>query len=374
MSASQRTMLLVLFAAILGVILVVVAVVLLSDSSPLRGGEVAAVPTLAELPTITATFTPTETYTPTPTPTETETPTPTPTVATNTPTPTPSITLTPSDTPTITHTPTDTPTATPTATDTPPFTATPTQPQIIAYSSSSTTVNPNSQILLRWQTVSDSARIDILNSSGALLQSVNVPTSGEQSFTVPGNQGQLITYRLVAIRGSNQTNAPLGIVVQCGVGWFFGNDLAPADAGCPDKVGAIGDGAFQRFEDCVMIYVTADDEREIFALTEHDDNRYRVYNNRWSGDDDDLNFDEDPPDDREAPQEMFNWVYYNRDAPDRDWDRDCGWAENDINENDRTIQFNADRSRFFIDGPGDRLYYLIGGNDNNNEGHWQRIR
>lgn len=368
MTTRQIIFLVILFA--LMSVTLAVAFVMLSNNDAVVDDTLVAVPTVAVLPSFTPSLTPSDT--PTPTPTATLIPTDTPTL-TITPSVTPSVTFTPSITFTPSLTPSDTPTATPTWTASPVASPTPELPQIISFTTNTTTVTPGAQIVLRWQTIADSARIEVLTEQGALVNTIPVQTQGETTLAVPQNLTRRVTFRLVASRGGQEANAPLAVTIQCPVSWFFGDDLAPADAGCPDEVGAVGNGAFQPFERGVMIRVTADDEDEIFVLIDSG-NRYEVYENEWDGDDDDLDTDDDPPDDLELPEEEFNYVYYNEDAIDESFGTDLGWATDDRNDNDRTIQFNADRSRFFIDGPGNRLYYLVGGNDDGNGGTWQRIR
>jgi hypothetical protein len=242
---------------------------------------------------------------------------------------------------------------------------------IVSFTTNSTSVAPNTQIVLRWQAEGESVRIEVLTSSGALIQTIPVQPSGELSVVVPADQGPLVTYRLVATRGGQSVNAPLGVQVTCSISWFFGNQVAPAGLGCPSEESDSDDGDFQEFERGVMIYVTADDEDEVFVLVD-EDNRYFVYEDDWDGEI--VDDDDDPPDDLEIPDGIFNWVYYDVDEPYSSWGTLLGWATDDNDDGDRRIQFNADRSQFVIDGPGDRLYLLRGGNDDGDSGTWQRIR
>lgn len=322
---------------------------------------IAEVPTLLVLPSLTpshtATATPLASATPTatPTPTATNTSTATPTL-----TSTPTITSTPTRTPTATNTgtatqtPTNTATNTPVATNTPIATNTPLAsptlppPQIVSFVASATSVAANSSVTFTWSTVADGARIDQLNSVGAVTQSFNVVPSGTLPITVPGNLGKLVIYRLVAIRNAQEVSFSIPITVSCSISWFFGNQYAPQNAGCPTGVQSSGPGAFQQFERGFMIYVNATSANRIYGA-QNDGARYIEYQNGWDGTSTYTCFGT-PPGGFFAPQNMFAWAYCNTNAPIGVWSSSVGWAIGNIDSGNRTIQYE-DTGAFYIDSP-----------------------
>lgn len=338
---------------------IITAVFLLAACQP-QQSQVVELPTLASLPTLTPSDTPT--FTPTPTDTLTPTPTDTPTI---TPSVTPSLTVTSSLTPTFTLTPTNTVTPTLTPTDTPTLTPTPNTPQIVSFTSSVTSTAPNTNLTLRWSTVADAARIDQLNQQGAVVQTFSVPPAGEIAVAIPANQGRLVVYRLAALRGGQEATRSIPITITCPIAWFFGNEFAPANSGCPAAVGAVASGKYQPFERGLMIYVTANGLDRIYGL-QNEGSRYISYSSGWD-DDDDLDYP-DPPDNLEKPQEEFRWAYLNTLAPIGTWQDALGWATADINRDSRTIQFE-DTGAFYIDSPVG-VYRFSGGDS----GTWIKIK
>lgn len=322
--------------------------------------QVIELPTLASLPTLTPSDTPT--MTPFPTDTPTPTPTDTPTI---TPTYTPSLTVTPSLTPTSTVTPTNTVTPSPTPTDTPTVTPTPDTPQILDFTASSTSPVPGANVTLRWSSIADAARIDQLNQQGAVVQTFSVPPSGEITVTIPGNLGRLIVYRLAAIRGGQETARSIPITVSCAIAWFFGNEFAPVNSGCPAALGAVAAGKYQPFERGLMIFVTANGLNRIYGL-QNANNRYISYVSGWDGNSMDY---PDAPSGLYRPLNEFRWAFLNTLAPVGTWQDALGWATADINRDSRTIQFE-DSGAFYIDAPGGAVYRFSGGDS----GTWLKIK
>ncbi len=327
--------------------------------------------TLTDTPTATATPTLTATATFTATPVDTATPTATPTsTATPTATPTATLTLTPSRTPTPTATSTTTPSRTPrppTLTFTPTATSTPDVPVILSFAPSAGSVPENTAVTLFWATQNaDAVRIEQYNQQGVLAQIYNVALGGQFPVVLQAAQGRIAIFRLVAVRGAQQVTQDLSVGITCALPWFFGDPLAPPDAGCPQALGALAAGAFQPFERGYMIYVTANSLNRIYGL-QFSENRYITYLNQWDGVT--LNTTPPPPG-LFIPQQMFNWVYYNRLAPIGAWNTQLGWAIADINTENRTIQFENVTGRFYIDGPGGLLFRFSGGDS----GQWTRLR
>jgi len=187
-------------------------------------------PTLAILPSVTATFTVTPSLTPTITPSPTSTLTSTPTL-----THTPTLTFTPTFTATSTNTPFPTATATssqtptPTATNTPSQTPTPLAPIISSFTASALTVEPGAQVTLNWQAEGDTARLERTDAQGIVLSADDVPTSGSLVVTTPLDVATVI-YRLVAVRGEQETSLAVTVTLarNCPIAWFF-----PADNTVP---------------------------------------------------------------------------------------------------------------------------------------------
>lgn len=317
--------------------------------------EVAELPTLAVLPSLTPSDTPTPTpeASATPTSTPTDTPTFTPT-ATSTLTSTPSVTPTFTLTPTVTLTPTATATATSTVTNTPVPTLTPipsdtpVAPQILSFTASATNVAANSSITLSWNTLADGARIDQLNAQGQVVQTFTVVPIGSLPVTVPSNAGRLVIYRLTAIRNTLTATFSIPITVQCVTPWFFGNEFAPQNSGCPTGGQSSGAGAFQQFERGFMIYVNANNLNTIFGA-QNQDSRYISYTNGWDGSTTYSCFGT-PPGSLIAPLNQFGWAYCNTNAPVGGWSSEIGWGVTTIDTNNRTIQYE-DTGAFYIDSP-----------------------
>ena len=365
------------------------------------------VPTLAQLPTAAPTAMPTETLVPTatdtplPTATPTDTPTDTPTF-TSTPMPTftasltftPSFTFTytptPTFTPTITNTPTDTATSTPTdtATPTPTFTRTPTPtltptdtptptptftptiagPQIVSFGASATDAIANSTVTLAWLANADAVLLEQLTPQGGLVQSLRVTPTGQYTTTATTNAGRTIYFRLTAMRNGIVANQTIRVNVICQYNWFFGNQYAPPNAGCPAS-GLTSDGRSQPFERGLMLYVNANGLNRVYGL-QYEGSRYIAYINGWDGTTLDTTA---PPSGRFMPQEMFNWVYYKSLAPVGNWNSAIGWGTGNIVNQPRTIQWEntvAGTNPFYIDAPDGAVYRFSGGDS----GTWQRVR
>lgn len=346
---------------------IVIWLLILVASCQQGAQEVGELPTLMVLPTETPTSTPTSTPTPTATPTATSTPTNTAT-PTNTLTFTPSVTFTATITATSTITPTFTMTATATPTNTPPATATPNAPQILSFTASATTVPPNSSVTLNWNTISDTARIDQLNQQGAVMQTFPVLPSGTLPVTVPGNTGKLVVYRLAVQRGGQEVTLSVAITIQCSISWFFGDQYAPANAGCPTSSGSVGEGRFQQFERGYMIYVNANGLNTAYGLAAQD-NRYISYINGWDGVTSEPCSD-NPPTGFFEPKGIFNWMYCRTNAPVGTWNQAIGWGTSDRDSNQRTIQFEEGTGAFYIDSTIGSVFRFNGPSPNT----WTKIK
>jgi hypothetical protein len=329
--------------------------------------EVADAPTLFGLPTLTPsnTYTPSVTYTPSNTSTATRTPTNTPT-RTATATSTPSLTFTPRASETASLTPTNTATNTPVATSTFTATATSNVPVILSFTANVGSAAPGAQITLTWQTESDSARIEQLNAQGTLVQVIGTVTpNGSLPVTVPSGQGELVNYRLVAMRAGQETSRTVPISVTCPIAWFFGTKPNLPPSGCPSALGAIGGGAAQRMQNGFLIYINANSQNRIYALQVFSGTQaYNSYPNAtgnpptgWDGS---TTYNcQTPPSGTIAPGyapglASFDWLYcassQNPPILAGDWFASVGWGTTGFDPNQRTIQ-TSDTGIIFIDSP-----------------------
>jgi hypothetical protein len=337
--------------------------------------------TLTEPPTAT----PTPTLTPSATlpPTETPIPTINPFVLTRTaaigaiqtrialsltPPPTATPTITPTSTPTPRPTDTPRPTNTPPPTDTPAPTPTSAEPRILSFAASQLSGVAGAAIIYTWQADADIARLETLNGAGQIIESIPVQPTGNATLLIPANAGRIITYRLVVGRAGIERSALLNVTVLCQFSFFFGDQFAPPDANCPMDFGATGAGAIQNFERGIMIYINANNRNEIYGMVNQGGLFVRRLNG-WDG----ATLDETaPPPGLIAPRQMFNWAYYNTLAPVGTWNQAVGWGTTEIDLSQRTIQFESNMTRFYIDAPGGVVFrFTITGAD---FGTWVRIR
>lgn len=333
-----------------------------------QASETLVLPTVAQLPSVTPTLTLTATLTPTMTPTLTPTATVTPSLTststlTFTPSRTPTASNTPRPTATATHTITYTPSPTATFTITPTFTASPTPnlPQLLAYTALPNPVTGGGMVTLRWQTASDTARIEHLNAQFAIIGSYNVPPSGEINVTVPTNVGRTTIFRLIAMRGGQEARMELPVTVSCSISWYFGDQFAPAGSSCPSALGAIAAGEFQTYERGVMIYTNANAINKVYIL-QNQDARYAGFTPGT------------PPTNTSscatAPVGNFLWAYLSSSGPSGPWPTVLGCPTAVADPSQRTIQFETSTGAFYIDGPGGAVYRFSGGD----AGTWVRIK
>jgi len=267
----------------LTVLLMMVA--LLSACAP---QQPVALPTVALLPTDTATYTPSVTLTasdtPTPLPTHTpyHSPTPKPTVTetlppadTGTISPTASFTPSRTFTPSNTPLPTNTFTATYTFTPSPSFTPT-VLPLILTFTADLPSVQAGSQDLLRWQTANaDTVTLDLLTASGTLVSSNKTDPGGQQLITLTPDLGNTVIYRITAKTGKNTASKSITITIQCAVAWFF----APAPSGCAGQASTSAAFKYQSLERAIAFYIPTTNNVYILA---NDGNRVNAYPMDWN--------------------------------------------------------------------------------------------
>lgn len=347
--------------------------VLVSGCAP-ASQETGALPTLVEFPTEP----PTEEAPPTATPTDappTETPTHTPT-STFTPSatviePTATMTFTPSNT--APAQPTATFTLTATVTEAPPtatseISPTSDTPQIITFTASSSVAAAGGTVELRWETIGDETRIDRLNQLGQVLETFSVTPTGQLPVTIPANQGASISYRITAKRNQQEVTSTLTITVSgtggggtpCTIPWFFGNEYAPANAGCPTVAATQVNGAHQAFQTGRMISI----EATIYTLinTGSPTSGELTQNfNTWDGSSEYANYSSCSstpiPAGLFAPQQMFANVYCNTLGPLGIWQNSLGFATAPIETGLRMIQVDPSGA-LYVDSPDGSVYRL----------------
>jgi hypothetical protein len=294
--------------------------------------NVADLPTVAVLPSVTPSFTPTNppaatrtpvpTFTHTPTATLTQTPSTTPT-ATKTSTPRPP---TATSTSTITPTPSRTPTNTPTAT--------PAEPRILSFTTSATEAAANSQITLAWTTDAERVRLERISTDGQVAEATEVQTDGNAIVTVPGGAAQVV-YRLVAVKANKSTTLSLSINVKsaCSMAWFF--NAAKSDV-CPSGAVQIASGAFQNFQNGYMFRFQLGALNRVCGV-QFDLNRYTCYNYvAYSG-----TPPVTPPAGFQAPGADFQDAFYNQLALGGPWYNVIGWATVSISSSTINTQFDT---------------------------------
>lgn len=216
----------------------------------------------SDTPTITATFTPS--FTPSDTATSTDTYTPSATF-TSTVTATHTVTRTPRATATATSLPTLTPTLTPIPT------RTPNAPVIELFDASQLTVPMGDPITLRWIADADTLFLETMDPSGVVLQTVPVDPTGTYTTNVP-TSGIAIIYRLIAVRGSEETRAAITVDLGtvCNLNWFFNTLDSTA---CPASSPRQNPLTFQQFQNGFMFQTTINGSDRVCGIQ----NDYNVY-------------------------------------------------------------------------------------------------
>ncbi len=234
------------------------------------------------------------------------------------------------------------------------------------------TARPGDVVTISWSAESDQTLIEISTAQGVILQSIEVPPRGQQQFVFPQAPGATqIVYNVVATRSSQivRRGVPINYeeLVVCGT-WFF--DDALANGACSDGEASSSNGRYQSFEDGYMVYITARGIDRVIVLYDGRNDGEYTYESVEDGD-----VDEDPPDDRERPQDEFEGIWENDNPPgDNDnWEDEIGWARNDADTLTVTIQDERDSDRYYI-GAGGRVWRLDPDGDNPfDDGRWVRL-
>ncbi|MEO1286804.1 MAG: hypothetical protein AAFV93_03480 [Chloroflexota bacterium] len=280
-----------------------------------------ALPTLRTFPTATASDTATATASLTSTATQTNTPSPTASnTATHTPTNTATRTRIPTQTATNTLTPTATHTPFPTATFTALPTRTPDTPVIENFQANKTTADNGEPIILRWAVQADSARLEVIDSNGIILQTLDVTLVGTFTTNTPST-GAFVTYRLTAVRGTEELLRSITVPLQvtCTPSWFFSNP--PSSIGCPTTSANFVPLTFQQFVNGFMFQATVNGTTKICAV-QLDRDLYSCYvPSTFTG-----TPPVTPPAGQQAPDAIFESVFYTQLATGGLWYDIIGFA------------------------------------------------
>ena len=295
-----------------------------------QANQMDSLPTLVQFPTETPTSTATETLTFTPTLTLTHTPTQT---VTSSPTASHTATHTATSTVTATHTPRATATATLTFTPspsptlaaslTPIPTRTPNAPMIDVFQVNNATVNNGDPIILRWVVQADSARLEVIDNAGNVLQQLSVGLIDAYTTNTPLT-GNVVTYRLTAIRGIEEVRSIItvdmgGATSNCNNPWFFNN--VPSSAGCATTSTNSVSLVFQQFENGFMFQTSASNAVRVCGV-QFDRNVYSCYTPQpFIG-----TPPVTPPTGLLAPDALFANAFYTQLATGGLWYDIIGWA------------------------------------------------
>ena len=87
-------------------------------------------------------------------------------------------------------------------------------PLFTSYVAPASSVRSGASATVRWSTNGADVQLQRLNSAGALIQSISVPSSGAYALSVTGSPGESVTYRLVASLGGQSVSRQFTITVR----------------------------------------------------------------------------------------------------------------------------------------------------------------
>lgn len=328
-----------------------ILLILVSACTP-QAESVSELPTLAQFPTETETAIPSETPiasdTATSTSTATETPTTTHTpTETHTPTTTSTASLTPLPSATVTasQTFTPTPTDTPEASSTPIPTRTPDAPVIETFEANTTTAANGAPITLRWVAQADATLLEVLDSNGNIIQAQDVSVIGTFSSNTPST-GSVVTYRLIAIRGTQEVRAVVSIdmAANCPNPWYF--STPPSSAGCPLAPVQAVQVTFQQFNSGFMFRtIISGNDRTCGVQT--DRNLYSCYESQpYNG-----TPPATPMPDRFEPDPLLAHSFYNNLATGGFWYDIIGFGTQTATTVNAQQQVGTDDGRLYLQLP-----------------------
>jgi hypothetical protein len=242
---------------------------------------------------------------PTPTAAPTETPTPVPPTPTRTPEP---ATLTPTerpDTPTATRpSPTATATREPATASPPP---TPVQAVIHTFEADVDVADPGDKITLTWRWSGGTrAGIYHLLPTGQLsTPNWEVGPTGSLTYTVRPERRNFDSFVLyVSDESGVLAQETVQVTLTCPDEWFFG----PAPDICPADAPLVSDGAEQRFERGVMLWVAGED-RMYVLFDDGQSPEWKAYRDEWDESDPTLDPNLDPPTGLQQPVRGFGLLW-----------------------------------------------------------------
>jgi hypothetical protein len=225
----------------------------------------------------------------------------------------PTATSLPSATPTATPTATSTPTATPTATPTrvvvhrPAPTATPVWPQIVAFTSDQSEVNPGENVTLRWDTANASrAALQQYSADSTSYGEIDVAPDGSIALPIAAQERLYHTFVLNAYNAAGSSaSGSVTVYIRCPYAYFF---APPADTyhwDCPAGPAVTSDAAEQYFEGGRMIWLGS--EKMIYVLL--NDGGLYTYADTWTTGQPDVDPGITPPAGRYKPERGFGKVW-----------------------------------------------------------------
>jgi len=129
-------------------------------------------------------------------------------------------------------------------------------------------------VIVRWTADGDTIQLEELTANNLVIQSVLVSASGERTFLVSSDSGNILIFRLTVTRGGNTVTSTASVTVQCAATWFF----TPPPSGCPTQPAQSGAFIFQAFDRGVAFYVPSTNNVYLLA---NDGQRANAYPNEW---------------------------------------------------------------------------------------------
>jgi hypothetical protein len=189
------------------------------------------------------------------------------------------------------------------------------------FDANKTTAAPGDPITFRWVIDADAARLEIMEPSGTILQTIPVDLSAPTFTTNLPISGTSVIYRLVAVRGNDEIRAvvtvQLGTV--CSMNWFF--DKPVPSGGCPLAPPMQVPVTFQQFQTGYMFRIVHSGQDQVCGI-QNDRNVYYCHSYQA--------YIDPPPATPGSgflvPDTSFEYVFYNTLATGGFWYTVIGWG------------------------------------------------
>jgi hypothetical protein len=202
--------------------------------------------------------------------------------------------------------------------------------------------------------------LDELTATNALIESVQVPPTGDHTFVVTTANGTALTFRLTAFKGGNTALSTASVTVTCASPWA----ISPAPAGCPQPAQP---GAFtvQSFERGIAFFVPP--TNQVFFLVS-EGAAINVFPNTWNQSI--IDPTRVPPSGLTDPTGPIGYVWHNLPWSDgRSLQAVVGWGTGPSQNYNGTLQVGPN-NEIYITGPTGRAYRL---NMTGNIGTWTLV-